>query len=329
MKVMRALAGCVLVAAVCGGQEAGVRKETAAPKVTYLGVATSPVSDTLRAQLNLPANVGLVVCFVAEGSPAEAAGLAVHDVIEKLDDQVVINPEQFSVLVTSHDPGDRINLGIVRGGDSRVIEVTLGETDEKWSGRTIKLPWSGQNVPVPDMRRQFDDWRQQFDVWQKQFREMLEQGGQRKRQAPAPGEARDGGAAADDGPADASGAAPGGAQAGRIAIQTLTPGTKHAVSSVVVTPDGQATAISSSGSSNAIVISSSASAVSTYSDGTHTITLKQDDSGKTVTATDVAGKLVFEGPINTAVERQTVPAEILEKLGKLEVQIRVSPDAVH
>jgi hypothetical protein len=55
-------------------------------KAAFLGVATSPAPDTLRAQLDLPRGVGLVVDFVEKDSPAEAAGLKVHDVLEKLDD---------------------------------------------------------------------------------------------------------------------------------------------------------------------------------------------------------------------------------------------------
>ena len=61
-------------------------------------------------------------------------------------------------------------------------------------------------------------------------------------------------------------------------------------------------------------------AVSTISDGEHTLTVRADKGGKRLTAKDRAGKTLFDGPINTDAELQAVPAELREKLKGIEVR---------
>ena len=49
----------------------------------FLGIAMDPVTGTTRSQLNLPEGIGVVVSYVAKGSPAQKAGLEFNDVIRK------------------------------------------------------------------------------------------------------------------------------------------------------------------------------------------------------------------------------------------------------
>ena len=96
-------------------------------KGAYLGVSTAPVPQVLQRHLNLPAGMGLVVQFVAPKSPAEEAGLQQDDILQKLDDQLLINSEQLAVLVRSYKPGDEIKLAIIRDGQKKVVTVKLAE----------------------------------------------------------------------------------------------------------------------------------------------------------------------------------------------------------
>ena len=48
--------------------------------------------------------MGLVVEFVADKSPATEAGLKPEDVLEKLNDQLLVNSEQLAVLVIFERP---------------------------------------------------------------------------------------------------------------------------------------------------------------------------------------------------------------------------------
>jgi hypothetical protein len=102
----------------------GVEKE----KVAYLGVETVPVDRTVSAQLGLPRDTGLVVRRVADGSPA-ATLLKEHDVLTKLDDQILIDMHQLSVLIRSRKAGDEVKLTVVRGGKETTVKAKLGERE--------------------------------------------------------------------------------------------------------------------------------------------------------------------------------------------------------
>ncbi|HET6247849.1 MAG TPA: PDZ domain-containing protein [Tepidisphaeraceae bacterium] len=96
-------------------------------KGAYLGVSASPPTAALRKQLSLSRGMGLMIDFVVPDSPAAKAGLEQYDVLQKLDDQLIINPPQLSVLVRSHKPGDEIKLGIIHQGKPATLTVKLVE----------------------------------------------------------------------------------------------------------------------------------------------------------------------------------------------------------
>jgi hypothetical protein len=98
-------------------------------KVTFLGVETQPVDPTLTAQLSLPKGAGLIVRHLAPDSPA-ANALQTHDVLVKIDDQLLIEPRQFSVLVRNHQPGDEVTLSYVRAGKPGTVKVKLGQHEQ-------------------------------------------------------------------------------------------------------------------------------------------------------------------------------------------------------
>lgn len=95
---------------------------------TFLGVETIPVSPTLTAQLGLSNGAGLVVRHVVPDSPA-AAALQPHDILLKMDDQILIEPRQFSVLVRNHKEGDEVTLTYVRAGKQTSAKVKLAKHD--------------------------------------------------------------------------------------------------------------------------------------------------------------------------------------------------------
>jgi serine protease Do len=97
-------------------------------KVAYLGVETMPVDPTMAAQLGLPPGTGVVVRRVAEGSPA-AALLQQHDILTKLDDQILVNMAQLSVLVRNHKTGDQVKLTYIRAGKEATATAKLAERE--------------------------------------------------------------------------------------------------------------------------------------------------------------------------------------------------------
>lgn len=108
---------------------AGAAQEKTTAYVAYLGVTTAPVGETLGAHLKLPPGVGLLVEYVDPASPA-AKALARNDVLHKLGDQLLVNHDQLRALLHSYKPGETVTLTVIRNGESRKVEVQLGERAE-------------------------------------------------------------------------------------------------------------------------------------------------------------------------------------------------------
>jgi hypothetical protein len=125
-------------------------------KAAFLGVTTSPVPASLRKQVDLPRGIGLVVEQVEENSPAAAAGLEQYDVISKINDQWLVNSQQFGVLVRMNKPGDEVAITVLRQGKPQVLKAKLVEKELPVLGEAEfqRIPgFAGQGVarlaPVP------------------------------------------------------------------------------------------------------------------------------------------------------------------------------------
>ncbi|MCX6953383.1 MAG: PDZ domain-containing protein, partial [Verrucomicrobia bacterium] len=111
------------------GQHRILRREPGEMEsVTFLGVEAGPVSATLVAQLGLAEGNGLVVNQVLPNSPATGV-LKPHDILLKLDDQILIEQRQLAVLVRGHKEGDEVTLTYLRGGKQATAKVKLAKHD--------------------------------------------------------------------------------------------------------------------------------------------------------------------------------------------------------
>jgi len=112
--------------------------------VTFLGVEVAPVDEALAAQLKLPPEHGLIVRFVVPDSPAAAAGVQKHDVLTRLDDQLLIAPRQLSALVRARKEGEAIRLTYVRAGAEARAAVTLVKRVPSAASVGDQFQWFGQ-----------------------------------------------------------------------------------------------------------------------------------------------------------------------------------------
>ncbi|TMC29267.1 MAG: PDZ domain-containing protein, partial [Chloroflexi bacterium] len=76
--------------------------------------------------LGLPATAGITIDSVVAGSPAAQAGLRPGDIITKVNDQQIDQQHPLTSIMAKTRPGDRARLTVIRGGQTQVIEVTLG-----------------------------------------------------------------------------------------------------------------------------------------------------------------------------------------------------------
>jgi len=69
------------------------------------------------------------VVNVISGSPAETAGIQTGDIIYKIDGNPVgTDTSALSKLISGKKPGDTIKLDIWRGGQTKTVSVTLGQS---------------------------------------------------------------------------------------------------------------------------------------------------------------------------------------------------------
>ena len=97
---------------------------------TYLGVSTRQLTPDVAAHVgDIPKGVGLIVSFLDAEGPAAKAGIKEHDVLVKLDDQWLVNPDQLGVLVRMQEAGASTTLTVHRKGEEEEIEVELVEKE--------------------------------------------------------------------------------------------------------------------------------------------------------------------------------------------------------
>ncbi len=89
----------------------------------YLGVTTATVTP----ELNLRVDRGAVVQDVEPLSPADEAGLIIGDVIVKLGGREVRSTDDVSRIVDESEPGDELDMEIVRAGRREQAKVELGK----------------------------------------------------------------------------------------------------------------------------------------------------------------------------------------------------------
>ncbi len=92
-----------------------------------LGVAIQDVNQALAESFGLKKTAGALVTSVEKGSPAAKAGLTAGDVIVRYNDIEVGTSSQLPLLVSNTAPGVTAKLDVVRKGEARRIEVTVGE----------------------------------------------------------------------------------------------------------------------------------------------------------------------------------------------------------
>lgn len=121
---------------------------------SYLGIETEEVTRENFARFGLREVRGVVVEKVVENSPAAQAGLQAGDVIIKFDGEEVKSVRKLSRLISEVAPDQRVEITILRGGDEREINATMGK-------REIPAVFNGnfkmENFPkmpqMPDMQK--------------------------------------------------------------------------------------------------------------------------------------------------------------------------------
>jgi serine protease Do len=93
----------------------------------YLGLYGQDVTPDMAQLLGVEKGAGVIVSDVAEGSPAEAAGLKSADIIQSINGKKIASYDQFRNEIATLKPGAKVQLNILRDGKPMDLTATLGE----------------------------------------------------------------------------------------------------------------------------------------------------------------------------------------------------------
>ena len=103
-----------------------------------MGVSISDVTPNNAQFFDVSRAVGAVVTDVTAGSPADRAGVKTGDVITSLDGMPVSDASELQVEVQQHQPGDTIQLGVLRNGNRKTVPITLQSMDQGEAGQLVQ-----------------------------------------------------------------------------------------------------------------------------------------------------------------------------------------------
>jgi len=100
----------------------------------FLGVSYLAIDGEIAAELNLPVQNGALIQPNASGAPAitpgsaaDKAGIRNGDIIVAIDDARLDYNTSLRQLLLRYQPGDAVQVTVLRDGEEQTLEVTLGE----------------------------------------------------------------------------------------------------------------------------------------------------------------------------------------------------------
>jgi S1-C subfamily serine protease len=115
----------------------------------FIGISGGTITSELAKAINLPVDEGVIVQSIVKDGPADKAGIEAGgttatingqevrlggDIITEVDGTTLKSMEQLVEIIQGHKPGDELELKIVRDGDEKTVNVTLGNQPEGSGG---------------------------------------------------------------------------------------------------------------------------------------------------------------------------------------------------
>lgn len=139
------------------------------PKV-MLGVTMESPEESTATQLGVDADETTLIVTVSPDLPAAKAGVQQHDVVVAVDGEKPAPPSKIREALQAKEPGQTLELSLLRGGQPKDVTITL----EAWDAERLGLDATtmGFHVigPSPSVPQYLDEaLRQQIEEMMKQF----------------------------------------------------------------------------------------------------------------------------------------------------------------
>jgi len=103
----------------------------------FLGVRYVLITEEIQKENSLPVDYGAWVQKSAGGEPAifpdsaaEKVGLKEGDIILEFNGEKITTENTLAKIIMKYNPGDKVNLKVLRNGQEKIFEVVLGERSE-------------------------------------------------------------------------------------------------------------------------------------------------------------------------------------------------------
>lgn len=93
----------------------------------YLGVRPLTLTPEIAKQFHISVDSGVII-QVSQGGPADKAGLRTKDVITSIGSTRIEDSSDLISTLRKYQPGDTVKVKIVRNGEQRTFNVTLGNS---------------------------------------------------------------------------------------------------------------------------------------------------------------------------------------------------------
>jgi membrane-associated protease RseP (regulator of RpoE activity) len=140
----------------------------------YLGVRVQEITRDMQRARDLSNTQGALINSVADGSPADRAGIRRGDVIVRVDGNEISDPDELIREMRDEDPGARVKIVVVRDGSRKTFDVTLGRRPAQMDVPPAYRPPSG--VDYGDLQRRLtalEDQQRRLEAEIRALREEL------------------------------------------------------------------------------------------------------------------------------------------------------------
>lgn len=281
--------------------------------VTYLGIETSEVPAVVAEQLGLPKGFGLVVEYVVPDGPAAQAGIQQNDILKKLNDQILMEPDQLSKLIRSYTEGTNVTLTVLRKGAETTLTARLGKREVSARRRDWGHLDHGPRGPLgPQGMFNANEFRDEMKKLGEELGNLKIAGVDDDAMKAARDQIREAQREAREAVREVSREA---RERSREAMERSREAAREARDRA----REMRVSRGEDGSLKQTLIDMRKAHI-VYHDDKGELNIQDIDGKKVLTVKDPQGRLVFSGPITTKEELDKVPAEVRQRYEKVEQQ---------
>jgi len=113
---------------------------TKASKQGWLGVSIQDMTKELARSMDSKIEEGALVNEVVKHSPADSAGIKEGDIIVEFNGKTIREAEDLVQAVSKAKPGTKANVVVIRKGEKKVFQVTVGKNPRMCESYSISVP---------------------------------------------------------------------------------------------------------------------------------------------------------------------------------------------